>query len=327
MIIVTGAAGFIGSCAVAALENQGHDVVAVDWFGNDDRWRNLAKRRLERIVEPFALLPFLDANAASIDAIVHMGAISATTETDVDRLVARNVNYTQDLWTWCTTHRTRFVYASSAATYGDGNQGFDDDDSPEALARLRPLNAYGWSKHVVDRWIANTVAAGRPVPPQWVGLKFFNVFGPNEYHKGEMRSVISKMFDTIQAEQVPRLFKSYRNGFPHGGQLRDFVYVKDCIDVILWLLDNERVSGIYNVGTGQPRTFLDLVDSLSQAMRRDLSYEFIEMPPELRDRYQYFTEARMDKLRQAGYNYPFHSLEDAIDDYVCRFLMNEDPYL
>ncbi len=327
MIVVTGAAGFIGSCVVAALEARGDDVVAVDWLGQDERWRNLAKRRLERIIEPFALPAYLEANARTIDAVVHMGAISATTETDIDRLVTQNVGYTQDLWTWCAAHGVPLIYASSAATYGDGANGFDDDPSPEALARLRPLNAYGWSKHVVDRWVVQHLRTGRPRPPQWAGLKFFNVFGPNEYHKGDMRSVLAKMFETVRAGETPRLFKSYKNGYPHGGQRRDFVYVRDCVEVIVWLLENPEVSGLFNVGTGQSRTFQDLVVTLGQALRRELPHEFIEMPPSLRERYQYFTEARMERLRAAGYSQPFRSLEEAVEDYVQGFLLEDDAYL
>lgn len=327
MIVVTGAAGFIGSCVLAALEERGHDLVAVDWLRADDRWRNLAGRRLEGIVEPFELLPYVEASAGSIDAVVHMGAISTTTETDIDRLVKQNVGYTQDLWTWCARHHVPFIYASSAATYGDGANGFDDDPSPAALARLRPLNAYGWSKHIVDRWIINNLQTGRPRPPQWAGLKFFNVFGPNEYHKGDMRSVIVKMFETVRAGETPCLFKSYKNDYPHGGQRRDFVYVRDCVDVIVWLLDNPGVSGLYNVGTGQSRTFLDLLDALGKSLRRELPHKFIEMPETLRDRYQYFTEARMERLRAVGYLQPFRSLEDAVEDYVQGFLMTETVYV
>jgi ADP-L-glycero-D-manno-heptose 6-epimerase len=228
--------------------------------------------------------------------------------------------------TWCTEAKVRFIYASSAATYGDGAADFDDDARCEALARLRPLNAYGWSKHVVDRRIARLEATSKPLPPQCVGLKFFNVYGPNEYHKGAMQSVIAKNYLEIAAGRPLRLFRSDRLQYADGGQLRDFIYVQDCVDLVLWLLDHERVSGLFNVGTGKARTWLDLAAALFAAAGRAPAIEFVEMPPPLREKYQYFTEARMERLRAAGYERPFTSLERGIADYVRGFLATDDAY-
>lgn len=326
MIIVTGGAGFIGSNLVAALEDRYRGrIVVCDRFGDDDRWRNLAKRELADIVPPDGLLPYLEAHADRVEAVVHLGAISATTEKDVDLLLACNVRPTLDLWDWCTRAGKRFIYASSAATYGDGAAGFDDDGSAAGLARLRPLNAYAWSKHVVDRRIARLVQEGAPSPPQWAGLKFFNVFGPNEYHKGGMRSVALQVFEQVSAGGPARLFRSHDAEYRDGGQLRDFVWVGDCAAAILWLLENPSVSGLFNLGTGRARSFDDLARAVFAALSMPVSIEYVDMPAELRRRYQYFTEAKMDRLRAAGYRKPFTSLEEGVACYV-RFLTSDDPF-
>ena len=326
MILVTGGAGFIGSNIVAALAMRGGEVVVSDWLGDADKWRNIAKHEVADIVAPEDLPAFLTANGGKLDAVIHMGAISATTETNVDRLARNNVRLSLDLWDWCATHATRLIYASSAATYGDGGHGFADDSQPDALARLRPLNPYGWSKQVVDRRIARLVRENAARPPQWAGLKFFNVYGPNEYHKGEMRSVVAKVHAEVAAGAPMRLFKSYHPDYTDGGQQRDFIYVRDCVDVVLWLLDNTAVNGLFNVGTGKARGWLDLGNALFAALGQEPRIEFIEMPESLRERYQYFTQADMSRLRQAGYQAPFTSLEDGIADYVRRYLSQDDPY-
>lgn len=326
MILVTGGAGFIGSNIVAALAEQGREVVVCDWLRQDERWRNIAKHAVADVILPSALPQWLERTGTAVEAIIHMGAISATTETDVDAIVANNIRLTLDLWEWCTRLGVPLIFASSAATYGDGEQGFDDDGSLDALATLRPLNAYGWSKHLVDRRIAALLARGEPHPPQWAGLKFFNVYGPNEYHKGSMKSVVAQSCATVAAGEPLRLFRSYRPDYADGGQLRDFVYVRDCVDVILWLLDNRHVSGLFNLGTGQARSWLDLARSLFAALDRPERVEFIPMPDQLQAKYQYFTEARMDRLRAAGYDRPFHSLEDGVHDYVRTYLTASDPY-
>lgn len=327
MIIVTGGAGFIGSNLVAALEaRDGSEIVVCDRLGRDEKWRNIAKRELADIVAPEALFDFLKAQAYRVSAILHMGAISATTETDADLLVRENIRFTLDLWDWCAAHGVPLIYASSAATYGDGSAGFDDDGSPEALAALRPLNAYGWSKQVVDRRIARIVADGGRTPPQWAGLKFFNVYGPNEYHKGGMRSVIEQLHAPIAAGEPATLFRSHNPDYPDGGQMRDFVWVGDCVRVVLWLLDNPEVSGLFNLGTGQARSFADLARAVFAALGREPAIRFIDTPEAIREKYQYFTEARMDRLRAAGYDAPFTSLEDGVAEYVGSYLSADDPY-
>ena len=255
-----------------------------------------------------------------------MGAISSTTETDVDLIVERNFRLSQRLWQWCAGAQRPFIYASSAATYGDGATGFEDEFTREALAKLRPLNAYGWSKHQFDRLVARLLADGAKAPPQWAGLKFFNVYGPNEYHKSSMRSVVAANFATVAGGAPLRLFKSYRADYPDGGQSRDFVHVQDCVDVVLWLLANAGVSGLFNLGTGQARSWLDLGHAMFAALQRPPAIEFIDMPETLRPKYQYFTEARMARLRAAGYGRPFTALEAGIADYVGKYLATEDAY-
>jgi len=328
MIIVTGGAGFIGSNVVnkLAAERPG-EVVVCDWLEDGDKWRNIAKAELADIVMPEDLEEFLIDYGAGVELIIHMGAISATTERDADLIVESNVRLTLDLWHWCAEHGVRFIYASSAATYGDGAAGFDDDMSIEALAQLHPLNAYGWSKHFVDRRIARQTKQGAPMPPQWVGLKFFNVYGPNEYHKDDMRSVINKIYPDAAAGNAVTLFKSHRADFEDGGQSRDFVYVKDCADVISWLIETPDVSGLFNLGTGEARSFKDLATATFAALNRKPNIEYVETPESIRDKYQYFTEAKMDRLRAAGYDKPFTSLEDGVMDYVQNYLVKDDPYL
>jgi len=327
MIVVTGGAGFIGSNLVAALEARGIvDVAVVDRFGSGDKWRNLAKRELAALVPPEQVLAFLDAHAAEVDVVFHMGAISATTERDVDLIVANNVVLSMELWRWCAWRGARLIYASSAATYGGGERGFVDDESPDALALLRPLNAYGWSKHLFDRRIARAVARGEPAPPQWAGLKFFNVYGPNEQHKGDMMSVVAKLHPQLAAGHGARLFRSHRPDYDHGGQLRDFIWVGDCVDVMLWLLDNPGVSGLFNVGTGKARSFRDLAEATFAALGRAPAIEYFDMPEELRGKYQYFTQADTGKLRAAGFDLPFTELEDGVRRYVQEFLASDDPY-
>jgi len=326
MYVVTGGAGFIGSNIVAALAARGAEVVVCDWWRSDERWRNVAKHEIAEIVAPEDGLAWLERHAKSVQAVIHMGAISTTTETDVDLIVANNVKATLGLIQWCTESQTRLIYASSAATYGDGAAGFDDTFSRPALARLRPLNAYGWSKHLVDRRIAVLVEQARSLPPQWVGLKFFNVYGPNEYHKGSMQSVIAKNFALVRTSSPLALFRSYRPDYTDGGQLRDFIYVQDCADVVLWFLDHPEVSGLFNLGTGRSRTWLDLAYALFDAAEQPRKIEFIDMPPGLIEKYQYFTEAKMAKLRAVGYDKPFTSLEDGIAKYVRNYLGAHDPY-
>ncbi|MEI6985437.1 MAG: ADP-glyceromanno-heptose 6-epimerase [Rhodospirillaceae bacterium] len=330
MIVVTGGAGFIGSNLVAGLELAGGElatpIVVCDRFGCDDKWRNLAKRELRALVPPERLFAFLDENLDQIKTIYHLGAISATTERDVDLIVETNFVLSVALWHWCARHRIRFIYASSAASYGDGACGFDDDGRPRALALLRPLNPYGWSKHAFDRFVVRTVAEGGAAPPQWAGLKFFNVYGPNEYHKGDMASVIFKLYPVIRSGAPARLFKSHRSDFVDGGQSRDFIWVGDCVSVMLWLGATPAVCGLFNVGTGQARSFKDLALATFAAAGIAPNIEYIDMPEHLRDRYQYFTQAAMARLRLAGYHTPFTTLEDGVGAYVADYLSASDPY-
>ena len=326
MYVVTGGAGFIGSNIVAELAARGAQVVVCDWLRSDERWRNLAAHEVFDVVTPEALPAWLQRYGDAVEVLIHMGANSSTTETDVDLIYRHNTRPTLDLLSWCTSSRTRLVYASSAATYGDGAAGFDDDGSPEALARLRPLNPYGWSKHLVDRHIAQLRRRGEPLPPQCVGLKFFNVYGPNEYHKGSMRSLIARHYGAVARGEALRLFRSHRTDFADGGQLRDFIYVKDCVDVVLWLIDHAAVTGLFNIGTGQARSWLELAGALFRAAGQPARVEFMDMPPELLERYQYFTQARMERLRAAGYDKPFTTLEAGVADYVGHYLAQPVPY-
>jgi ADP-L-glycero-D-manno-heptose 6-epimerase len=326
MILVTGGAGFIGSNVVAALAERGVPLAVCDRLRGADKWRNLAKVAVRELIAPEALAGWLAAQAAQVQAVIHLGAITSTTETDVDLITEVNIRLSQSLWRWCAASGRRFIWASSAATYGDGVQGFDDDGSTRALARLRPLNPYGWSKQLFDRWVAQSVEEGAARPPQWVGLKFFNVYGPNEYHKGGMRSVVAQKYALAADGRAVTLFRSYRSGVPDGGQRRDFVYVRDCVEVILWLLEHPQVSGLFNLGSGEARSFEELARALCAALGRSAQIEYVEMPAAVRAHYQYFTQARMERLRSAGYTAAFTSLEDGVRDYVQRYLSQPDPY-
>ncbi|TCL66373.1 ADP-glyceromanno-heptose 6-epimerase [Rhizobium sp. BK251] len=315
LVLITGAAGFIGSNIARSLAEDGAAVVACDWFGSDDRWRNLAGVGLENIIRPQDLMSWL-ATSRRVEVIIHMGAISATTERDVDRIVSNNIRLTLDLWDYCCRTETAFIYASSAATYGDGSQGFSNDDSEAGLARLQPLTAYGWSKHVVDRRIAADVARARTVPRRWAGLKFFNVYGPRESHKLEMRSVVHKIWPSAAAGKPIRLFRSDNPRYPNGGQMRDFVHVDDCVHVVRRVLDSESIGGIFNVGTGQARSFRDLALAVFDAVGQPPRIEYVDMPEALRSRYQYFTQADITRLVSSSLAPNFKSLEDGVASYV-----------
>jgi ADP-L-glycero-D-manno-heptose 6-epimerase len=327
MYVVTGGAGFIGSNIAAAIEERGLGEVAIcDWLEDGDKWRNIAKRELVEVIDPDELVFFLEDHEDDLKGVIHMGAISSTMETDADLIYSNNFGLSLDLWQWCATHKVAFIYASSAATYGDGANGFVDDPAIDALAKLRPLNPYGWSKHLFDRRVMRMLGDKLPKPPQWAGLKFFNVYGPNEYHKGSMQSVASKVFTDASAGKAATLFKSHHPDYDDGGQLRDFVWVGDCVDIVLWLLENPDVSGLFNCGTGQARSFHDLVSAVYKAMGKEPDIKFVPTPEEIRDKYQYFTEADIDRLKAAGYAKPFTSLEDGVGAYVSDFLATDDRY-
>ena len=315
-VLVTGGAGFIGSALVWALNRRGGErIVVCDRLGTDEKWRNLTPLRFADCVEADDLLPRLQSGAlGKFDLVLHLGACSSTTETDAGFLIRNNYEFTRDLATWALGQKTRFVYASSAATYGDGSAGMDDDD--DQLDKLRPLNMYGYSKHLFD---LHAKRAG--FLNQIAGLKYFNVFGPNEDHKGDMRSLVHKSFGQVQAEGVIRLFKSYRSDFRDGEQKRDFLYVKDAVAMTLHLAASKKAGGLFNIGGGKARTWLDLARAVFAALKHKPKIEFIEMPEAIRDKYQYFTEANLARLRAAGYNVPVTSLEDAVSDYVRNYLV------
>jgi len=325
---VTGGAGFIGSNIAARLaEDPTLDVVVCDRLHEAElgKWRNIAKHPIGDFVAPDAMLDWLEKRWREIELVVHMAAVSSTTEPDADKIVHSNFTLSRDLFRWCADRQRRFVYASSAATYGGGGQGFDDDNRFEALAALRPLNTYGWSKAMFDIFAARQ-AARDYAPPQWVGLKFFNVYGPNEEHKHSMKSVASQIWPHVQGGHAVQLFKSYRADVPDGGQKRDFVYVRDCADVVEWVLNTPEVNGIFNLGSGEARTFEDMAKAVFAAAGKPAAIDYTPMPPAIRERYQYFTEARMDRLRAAGYTAPFTPLEAGITDYVQNYLAQPDPY-
>jgi ADP-L-glycero-D-manno-heptose 6-epimerase len=325
MLLVTGGAGFIGSNVVAALNGAGRSDVAVcDVLGQDGKWRNLAKRQLADIVPPAELMDWLKGRR--LDAIVHLGAISETTATDADLVIETNFRLSMRLLDWCTATATPFIYASSAATYGDGALGFRDDQSVDALKTLQPMNLYGWSKHLFDMAVAERAAKGEKLPPQWAGLKFFNVFGPNEYHKGTMMSVLARRFDDVKAGRPVQLFKSHREGIADGDQRRDFIYVDDAVRVTMWLLATPSVSGLFNVGTGKARSFKDVMLAAYAALGTTPNIEYIDMPEAIRGSYQYFTQSEVDRLQRAGYNGGFTALENAVDAYVKGFLDRADRF-
>jgi ADP-L-glycero-D-manno-heptose 6-epimerase len=325
MLLVTGGAGFIGSNIVAALNDAGRsDVVVCDLLGHDGKWLNLAKRQLADIAPPGQLADWLKGR--KLDAIIHLGAISETTATDGDLVIETNFRFSMRLLDWCTANATPFIYASSAATYGDGAQGFKDDPSPAALKQLRPMNLYGWSKHLFDMAVIDRVVRREKLPPQWAGLKFFNVFGPNEYHKGTMMSVLARRFADIKAGRPVQLFKSYREGIADGDQRRDFIYVDDVVRVMMWLLATPSVSGLFNVGTGAARSFKDMMLAAFAALGASPNIQYIDMPEQIRGSYQYFTQSEVDRLRAAGYNGGFTKLEDAVELYVKGFLDRADRF-
>ncbi|MGN6507711.1 MAG: ADP-glyceromanno-heptose 6-epimerase [Tepidisphaeraceae bacterium] len=311
--IVTGAAGFIGRNCVAELNRRGKtDLLLVDVLGTDDKWKNLVGLTYEDLLTPEELVERIDLDIGFVDeveAIIHLGACSATTEKDADYLFQNNTRYTETLADWCIHNDIRFVYASSAATYGDGSLGYSDADA--VTPTLKPLNMYGYSKHLFDLW-----ALQRGWLNKIVGLKYFNVFGPNEDHKGSMRSVVNIAYQQILKTGEVQLFKSDRPDYKDGEQMRDFVYVKDAVDVTLWFVDHPTANGLFNCGTGKARTWVDLASATFRAMGREPNIRFIDMPDHLKGKYQYFTQADAAKLRAAGYTKPFTTLEDAVKDYV-----------
>ena len=327
MIVVTGGAGFIGSNIVARLTAEtAYDVVVCDRLETADlaKWKNLAKHSIADFWAPEELFEQLERHAERIEAVVHMGAISSTTEPDADLILRTNFTLSRDLWDWCAIRDARMIYASSAATYGDGETGFKDDDDAESLSKLRPLNAYGYSKMLFDQYAVRQSDRGQ-APPQWAGLKFFNVYGPNEGHKGGMKSVVAQIWPKVAAGETVSLFRSHNPNYADGGQLRDFVYVDDVVDIIEFLLQSPEVSGIFNAGSGQARSFDDLAKATFAAAGKP-SIEYVDMPEAIRDRYQYFSQARMDRIRAAGFEGQSTPLEEGVRRYVQNFLAQPDKY-
>jgi ADP-L-glycero-D-manno-heptose 6-epimerase len=321
MIIVTGAAGFIGSVLTGRLNKLGfNDLVLVDDFSSPEKMKNLSAKKFSRQIDREAFIPWFEANADKVSFVFHIGARTDTTEFNKEIFDKLNVNYTKSIWRVCTSFNIPLVYASSAATYGDGELGYKDDESK--IPDLKPLNPYGWSKQEFDIWALEQDAT----PPQWQGLKFFNVYGPNEFHKARMASVIFHSFNQINATGKVKLFRSHRPDYKDGWQLRDFVYVMDVVNVCVFLMQHKVTSGIYNLGAGKARSFYDLADSTFKAMNKETNIEFVDIPEDIRDKYQYFTEADMSKLIAQGYNTPFHSLEEGVADYVKNYLMTGNFY-
>jgi ADP-L-glycero-D-manno-heptose 6-epimerase len=322
MIIVTGGAGFIGSAVVAALNAKGiKDILIVDILGSDEKWKNLRNLSYTDYLEADKFLDIITENKffLPVEAVLHLGACSSTTETDASYLIKTNFEFSKSIATFAMDKKSRFIYASSAATYGDGEKGFCDDEA--MLAQLQPLNMYGFSKQMFDLWSQNNGMAKKIV-----GLKYFNIFGPNEYHKADMRSFVLKGFQQIKQTGRVKLFKSYNPQYKDGCQMRDFLYVKDAVDMTLFFLENKKANGIFNVGSGRARTWLDLANAMFAALNMQPNIDFVDMPPMLRDKYQYFTQAEIGKIRGAGYKKEITPLEDAVKDYVQNYLAG-DKYL
>ncbi|GIV30531.1 MAG: ADP-L-glycero-D-manno-heptose-6-epimerase [Bacteroidia bacterium] len=321
MIVITGSAGFIGSCVLSYFNQKGHeDIIIVDDFSRPDKAKNIAGKKYQLKIHRDDFIHWFENNPRQIHYVIHLGARTDTTEFDETIFDKLNINYSKDIWKLCTEHQIPLIYASSAATYGSGEHGYQDNT--KQLHLLKPLNPYGWSKHKFDCWAVEQSAT----PPFWAGLKFFNVFGPNEYHKGRMASVVFHAFNQIQQTGKVKLFRSHRPDFKDGEQLRDFVYIKDVVKVIYFIYSHPVKSDIYNLGTGKARTFLDLAKSVFRAMNKPENIEFIDTPQDIRDKYQYFTQANMQKLIGQGYAEPFTALEDAVGDYVSNYLLPEKYY-
>lgn len=318
MIALTGAAGFIGSCMLSKLNAEGlNNIVIVDDFSKTEKLNNYSNSKFALKIERENFIQWFKENADEVEGVYHLGARTDTTEFDWNVFKKLNLEYTKDIWNICAEHNIPMVYASSAATYGGGEHGYEDDLN--IISKLEPLNPYGRSKHEFDLW----ALAQEKRPPFWAGLKFFNVYGPNEYHKGRMASVIFHSYNQILANGQVKLFRSHKEGYKDGWQMRDFVYVKDVVSVLFYLMKHQPESSIYNLGSGIARSFYDLASSTFVAMGKETNIEYIDIPEDIRDKYQYYTEANMNKLISVGYNLPFYSLEEGVKDYVQNYLMKQ----
>ena len=326
MIILTGGAGMIGSIIAWHLNTilNEDQFVIVDDLIHSDQEKNISKRNFSEFIHKNDLPKYLSKNN-KVSAVIHMGAISDTTENNFNQLLSSNIRYSQMLWSWCAENNVPFIYASSAATYGLGEHGYND--SEEDINNLSPLNAYGYSKHFFDQWVLQQIQVQPTTPPQWCGLKFFNVYGPNEYHKGRMASVVYQAFKQYKKEQEIRLFKSDHPDFDDGMQLRDFVYVKDAVECVVYLLNNQNISGLFNVGTGKAGSFKAIGESVANNLGGDNSaIKYIDLPSDLKEKYQYFTEANINKIRSVGFESKFKNISDGISDYMQNYLITDDPY-
>jgi ADP-L-glycero-D-manno-heptose 6-epimerase len=305
----------------------GYRLIVVDRFGNGSKWQNLVRVPVSEIVPPEEAVDWLQRHGKDVDALVHLGGVSDTTERDVSAIIDSNHRYPLKLWHACIEQNIRFIYASSAEVYGGGEAGFDDVPDVSYLQKLRPLNPNGWSKKLFDLHVTMAHAQGEAMPPQWVGLRFFNLYGPNEYHKGDQRSVLLKMYEEAKQGMPVKLFKSANPDFPHGSQQRDFIYVKDAVSVLIWALQTPEVNGIFNCGTGEAHSFAELAQALFKALDREPQVKYVDMPRVVEEQYQYRTVARMDRLREAGYEPKFFSLDRGVTDYIQTYLSKADPYL
>lgn len=328
-IVITGGAGFLGSNLAHHLTASGkYRIIIVDTLGSGGQWQNLVRVPADEIVTPSNFFYWLEDYGDTVDAIFHLGGVSATTEQDVGLIMESNHQYPLLLWRWCAEHGKRFFYASSGEVYGAGELGFDDALDLVALRQLRPLNPNGWSKKLFDLYTAQAAHRGEPTPVQWAGLRFFNLYGPNEYHKGPQRSVMLQIYEDASKGVPAKLFRSGNTQYPDGGQKRDFTYVKDAVKVMAWLLENPKVSGIFNVGTGAARAFNELAHTVFATLGKTPAIKYVDMPSHVVERqYQYYTEAKLDRLRGAGYQDDFISLEDGAKDYIQNYLQKTDAYL
>ena len=327
MYVITGGAGFLGSNLAAGIEEREMgEITVVDRFQADERWRNIAKRSLREIVFPEKLFEYLNKYADQVEAVIHINYTGFIDDTDVAALIEERVHLTFKLWNWCAEHQKPFVYDSTSGVYGDGSLGFADDDSAQALAGLRPLSAEAWTKLFLDRKIVDTINRGEVAPPQWIGVRCFNLYGPNEYHNTTHQSVIPRIYAAAKNGKLFPLYKSDNPAYKDGEQMRDFMWIKDTVDVILWLIRHKNISGIFNVGTGRARTYADVVKAVYEALGRKPEMDFIDLPANVKGKYQYFTQADIGKLRAAGYTNPFTSLEDGVAQYVQDYLEKQDSY-